>query len=114
LAHLPHDDALTAAATHPVGARSYRNVTSAVGLCDDDGWDAFWYIYRRGETTPAYSHIGLDTSATLNNQKHVGDSIRAAIVRAAELDAAMPSKRLSRSASGGSFIGRLFSFGRKQ
>ena len=56
--------------------RLYRNVTSSVGVSEHTAangskWDAFWYIYRRGDNTPGYSHIGLDTSATLNNQKHV-------------------------------------------
>ena len=50
-------------------------------------WGAgFWYIYRRGETTPAYSHIGLDTSATLNNQKHVGNRIKELIDLSIEQD----------------------------
>ena len=64
--------------------RLYRNVTSSVGMCshrsESSGfWDGFWYIYRRGETTPAYSHIGLDTSATLNNQKHVAGGMKECI-----------------------------------
>ena len=59
----------------------YRSVTSSVGLCehiaaDGSAWDAFWYIYRRGENTPAYSHIGLDTSASLHRQTHVADKVR--------------------------------------
>ena len=62
----------------------YRSVTSSVGLCEHvaangSRWDAFWYMYRRGDNTPAYSHIGLDTSATLNKQSHVADRIREAI-----------------------------------
>jgi len=72
------------------GIRLYRNVTASVGLCERPGpvgsrWDAFWYIYRRGETTPAYSHIGLDTSATLNNQTHVAAAMDTCIERASQL-----------------------------
>ena len=75
--------------------RLYRNVTSSVGLCEHHGvstdlWDAFWYIYRRGETTPAYSHLGLDTSACLNRQKHVAGALHECIERAAELAEAAP------------------------
>ena len=77
------------------GVRLYRNVTASVGLCEHPGpentrWDAFWYIYRRGETTPAYSHIGLDTSATLNNQKHVQAAMHRCIERALELSKQNP------------------------
>ena len=49
-------------------------------------WDCFWYIYRRGETTPAYSHIGVDTSATLKRQTHVA----ASLARAAAIEPALP------------------------
>ena len=64
--------------------RLYRNVTLSVGMREYPAqsehspcptWDGFWYIYRRGETTPAYSHIGLDTSATLNNGATVSTGV---------------------------------------
>jgi len=91
----------------------YRNVTTSVGMREHSApsggiWDGFWYIYRRGETTPAYSHIGLDTSATLNNQKHVAQRMHACIERAFELDKLLPpSPTQRRSFMGG--ITRLMS-----
>ena len=74
----------------------YRNVTSSVGLCDytaADGsrWDAFWYIYRRGDNTPGYSHIGLDTSATLKNQTHVAGKLKEAIDLVLDMQANKPA-----------------------
>jgi len=91
----------------------YRNVTSSVGLCDHPGangepWDAFWYIYKRGETTPAYSHIGLDTSATLSYQKHVAQAIHACIERAAELKVSQPVTSTRGSEGKKGFFGKLF------
>ena len=91
----------------------YRNVTSSVGLCEhhgvsDDRWDAFWYIYKRGETTPAYSHIGLDTSATLNNQKHVAAAMHTCIERAAEIIQLKPISSTRGGEKKGGFFGRMF------
>ena len=76
--------------------RLYRNVTTNVGMRehrDNSGasWDGFWYIYRRGESTPGYSHIALDTSATLNNQKHVCDAMRLCIEDATIVIDEMPN-----------------------
>ena len=90
----------------------YRNVTSNVGMCNhraESGgfWDGFWYIYRRGETTPAYSHIGLDTSASLNNQKHVCQAMKDLIEESALLAETAPAG-VSRSGTGG-FMSKLFS-----
>jgi len=93
----------------------YRNVTTSVGMreyrapSDYNGgtWDGFWYIYRRGETTPAYSHIGLDTSATLNNQKHVCNTLKDCIEEAASQVTA-PVSATRASTSGGMFK-RMFS-----
>ena len=94
------------------GIRLYRNVTENVGLCNHPGpdgtlWDAFWYIYRRSETTPAYSHIGLDTSATLNNQKHVAAAMDACIERASTLsrEADVTSTRMVEKKS---FLKKIF------
>ena len=96
--------------------RLYRNVTYMVGLCEfkaESGgeWDAFWYIYRRGETTPAYSHIGLDTSASLNHQTHVCQKVKECIEESAVLvknppAAAPPPASVNKKAS---FVKRMFS-----
>ena len=45
----------------------------------EQDWDGFWYIYRRDDATPSYSHIGIDTAATLNKQEHVAAMIVQAI-----------------------------------
>lgn len=45
-------------------------------------WDAHWYIYRRGNDTPSYAHVGLDQSATLRTQPHVADAVKSAIEEA--------------------------------
>ena len=74
----------------------------------------FWYIYRRGETTPAYSHIGLDTSATLNNQKHASAAMKQCIEEAAVIGAEMAAAAPSATSKGGGVFGsmkRLFSKG---
>lgn len=91
--------------------RLYRNVTSSAGLCehvaaDGSRWDAFWYIYRRGDNTPGYSHIGLDTSASLHAQKHVADKLREAIDLVPYLRANLPvpSKKSNKG-----FFGNFFS-----
>ena len=84
----------------------YRSVTSSVGLCEHRAingsqWDAFWYIYKRGDNTPGYSHIGLDSSATLNNQKYVASKLKEAIDAVPGYAAALPppkeKKRFSMS-----------------
>jgi len=73
----------------------YRNVTQSVGICehrDAEGnyWDAFWYIYRRGDNTPGYSHIGLDTSATLMGQSHIALKLKEAIALVPQLQSELP------------------------
>ena len=42
-------------------------------------WDAFWWIYIRGEPVPPYSHVGLDVAATLKRQASVADAVTRAI-----------------------------------
>jgi len=86
----------------------YRNVTSTVGMCEYHAtngsiWDGFWYIYRRGETTPAYSHIGLDRSASLKTQTHVCSAMQRCVERACELHLLSPPP-LKRGGSAGSGI----------
>merc|ERR1740130_228130 len=44
--------------------------------------DAHWYIYRRGNDTPSYAHVGLDQSATLRTQGHVAGAVKLAIEEA--------------------------------
>mmetsp|Transcript_34818 Transcript_34818/g.69416 ORF Transcript_34818/g.69416 Transcript_34818/m.69416 type:complete len:236 (-) Transcript_34818:480-1187(-) len=91
----------------------YRNVTESVGICnwrakDQSKWDAFWYIYRRGDNTPGYSHIGLDQSATLNNQAHIAGKIKEAIDMVPDIQASMPTpsdKKKDRTSIIGSFFG---------
>ena len=72
------------------------------------GITGFWYIYRRGETTPAYSHIGLDTSATLNQQKHVANALHRCIVRAHELKEQSPVTSTRSGAQKKGFFGKMF------
>jgi hypothetical protein len=90
----------------------YRTVTSSVGICahvaaDGSKWDAFWYIYRRGDNTPAYSHIGIDTSASFNHQQHVANKVFECIDHVPQwrLEAPEPEKRKSRFSLSG-FFGR--------
>ena len=57
----------------------YRQVSVPHGLCEHESssgakWDAFWWIYIRGEPVPTYSHVGLDVSATLKRQASVADA----------------------------------------
>jgi len=93
------------------GFNLYRNVTSSVGMCEycadnSSAWDAFWYIYRRGDNTPGYSHIGLDTSATLNNQRHVASKLKDAINLVSQLRLNEPAdagKKASRFSISGLF-----------
>ena len=90
--------------------RLYRNVTQNVGMCgytapSGGSWDGFWYIYRRGESTPAYSHIGLDVSATLNNQLHVRKYMYSCIDMAAEASTEPPTAGGLRTPSSGGLVG---------
>jgi hypothetical protein len=90
----------------------YRNVTSSVGVCEhqaSDGsrWDAFWYIYRRGDNTPAYSHIGLDTSAMLRTQTHVSGKLKEAIDLVPKLRATLPPPSPKQSFSISGALGKL-------
>ena len=91
----------------------YRHVVSNVGLCeyvstDGSAWDAFWYIYKRGENTPAYSHIGLDTSATLNEQKHVSNRFKELIDHTVQRVASGDVPPLRSTSSSGGFFSRFF------
>lgn len=90
--------------------RLYRQVTSVVGVsehvaADGGAWDAFWYIYRRGDNTPAYSHIGLDMSATLLKQTHVSAKIKEVIDLVPQLSADLPPPTARKQKS---FFGGLF------
>ena len=65
-------------------------------------------MYRRGESVPAYSHIGLDTSATLNNQKHVCTKVKECIEESFDLAEANPPRQLEKKKS---FLAGLFGGG---
>jgi len=75
----------------------YREATLEHGIYDytwgveGESWDAFWYIYRRHYPTPSYAHIGLDKSASLNNQAHVANEVKALLRRAHVEAINMPS-----------------------
>lgn len=94
----------------------YRNVTESVGICnhraaDQSRWDSFWYIYRRGDNTPGYSHIGLDQSATLNKQTHIAGKIKEAIDLVPEIRASLPHPEAVKDRK--SVFGSIFGKGRK-
>jgi hypothetical protein len=91
----------------------YRNVTESVGICnyrasDQSRWDAFWYIYRRGDNTPGYSHIGLDQSATLNKQTHIAGKVMEAIESIPEIRASQPAPAAKNDRK--SVVGQIGSF----
>eukprot|EP00965_Chrysotila_dentata_P032015 1067513-Pleurochrysis_carterae.AAC.2 len=97
----------------------YRTVTTAHGLAnmpvgEFGTWDAYWYIYRRGDQTPSYSHVGVDTSATLNKQKHVAELVKLAVEYSytlersiTDLSASNSSRNSGRRNSGNSIVGSL-------
>ena len=78
----------------------YRQVSVPHGLCEHESavsgakWDAFWWIYIRGEPVPTYSHVGLDVSATLKRQASVAD----AVTRAIECAERAPIRRKAKAA----------------
>ena len=58
-------------------------------------WDAFWWIYIRGEPVPTYARrVGLDVSATLKRQASVAD----AVTRAIECAERAPIRRKAKAA----------------
>ena len=86
------------------GLGLYRTVCSTNGMYERSvlgaEWDGFWYIYRRGDATPSYSHIGIDTAASLNKQEHVAEMIVSAIeASAANAEAAGRRNRHTRKGS---------------
>jgi len=68
----------------------YSQVSEAHGLAKHPTqgieWDAFWYIYRRDQEAPSYSHIGLDLTADLNQQSHVCSAVTQCIDEAHEIE----------------------------
>lgn len=67
----------------------YRHVSAVYGMCRqrvlESDWDGFWYIYRRDDETPSYSHMGIDMAATLSKQTHVAAVVVTAIEASARL-----------------------------